>query len=112
MAAAQADPFFHGGLHHGGYHDEWVRAVTEFRWDPDRFIQEYRAGTLEKSFLLDPGTPRKLFPAGTDFIDRLKLDWTNFTNDYRKRMQAPPGPVFSRRAFGGDLNESLFTFRA
>jgi NAD+ synthase (glutamine-hydrolysing) len=110
LAKAQVDPFFYGGLEHRGYHDEWVRAVTEFRWDPDRFLEEYLAGTLEKSFLLEPGTLMALFPTAQDFVSRLEKDWADFTTAYRKRIQAPPGPVFSRRAFGGDLNESLYAF--
>ena len=107
LASAQVDPFFYGGLGHRGYHDEWVRAVTEFRWDPDRCLEEYRAATLERSFLLEPGRLKTLFATEKDFVARLETDWASFTTAYRKRMQAPPGPVFSRRGFGGDLNESL-----
>jgi NAD+ synthase (glutamine-hydrolysing) len=110
LARAQVDPFFYGSLEHRGYHDEWVRAVTEFRWDPDRFLEEYLAGSLEKSFLLESGTLNTLFPTPREFITRLEKDWSDFTTAYRKRIQAPPGPVFSRRAFGGDLNESLYAF--
>lgn len=110
LARAQVDPFFYGSVEHRGYHDEWVRAVTEFRWDPDRFLVEYLAGSLENSFVLEPGTLTTLFPTGQDFITRLEKDWSDFTTAYRKRIQAPPGPVFSRRAFGGDLNESLYAF--
>jgi NAD+ synthase (glutamine-hydrolysing) len=110
LAKAQVDPFFYGGLEHRGYHDEWVRAVTEFRWDPNRFEEEYQAETLEKSFLLEPGSLKVLFPTTEDFMRRLERDWTAFTTAYRKRIQAPPGPVFSRRAFGGDLNESMNAF--
>jgi NAD+ synthase (glutamine-hydrolysing) len=110
LAKAQVDPFFYGGLEHRGYHDEWVRAVTEFRWDPSRFVAEYQAGTLEKSFLLEPGSLKVIFPTPESFMRRLEKDWTSFTRAYFKRIQAPPGPVFSRRAFGGDLNESLNAF--
>jgi len=110
LARAQVDPFFYGSLEHRGYHDEWVRAVTEFRWDPDRFLEEYLMGNLEKSFLLEPGTLNALFRTGQDFIARFERDWSDFTTGYRKRVQAPPGPVLSRRGFGGDLNESLYAF--
>src|SRR6185436_1063169 len=102
LARGQVDPFFYGSLEQRGYHDEWVRAVTEFRWDPDRFLEEYLAGRLEQSFLLEPGTLKALFPTGQEFVTRLEKDWSDFTTAYRKRMQAPPGPVFSRRGFGGD----------
>ena len=110
LALAQVDPFFYGSLERRGYHDEWVRAVTEFRWDPDRFLQEYQDGTLEQSFLLEPGTLVRNFPTAKEFVARLEKDWSDFTSAYRKRMQAPPGPVYSRRAFGGDLNESIYVF--
>ena len=110
LARGQVDPFFYGGVHHRGYHDEWVRAITEFRWDPDRFLEEYLEGSLEESFRLEPGTLKKLFPTAQEFVDRLERDWMNFTNAYRKRLQAPPGPIFTKRAFGGDLNESVYVF--
>jgi NAD+ synthase (glutamine-hydrolysing) len=105
-----ADPFDYGSLQHRGYHDEWVRAVTEFRWDPERFLAEYVQGTLEKTLLLPPGRINQLFPTAKNFIERLHKDWRDFTRAYWKRMQSPPLFVFSRRAFGGDLAESLSAF--
>ena len=60
--------------------------MTEFRWDPDRFMEEYLAGTLEKSLLLDPGTVKRIFPTARDFVARLQKYWTDFTNAYRKRI--------------------------
>jgi len=104
------DPFDYGNLERRGYHDEWVRAVTEHRWDPMRFLTEYAHGTLEKTFLLPEGHLNSLFPTASDFILRLEKDWKMFTAAYWKRMQCPPVPVFTRRAFGGDLSESLYAF--
>ncbi|MBP9821857.1 MAG: NAD(+) synthase [Candidatus Pacebacteria bacterium] len=104
------DPFDYGNLTERGYHDEWVRAVTEFRWDPMRLLTEYAEGTIEKSFMLPQGRIKKLFPTAKSFIERLKADWKMFTIAYWKRMQCPPVPIFSRRAFGGDLSESLDNF--
>ena len=105
-----SDPFDYGNLDHRGYHDEWVRAVTEFRWDPVRFLREYLDGTLEKSMLLPDGHIAKLFSSARSFVLRLERDWSSFTNSYWKRMQCPPGPVFTRRAYGGDLTESMYAF--
>jgi NAD+ synthase (glutamine-hydrolysing) len=104
------DPFDYGNLEHNGYHDGFVRAVTEFRYDPLRLLSEYAEGTLEKSMLLPEGHLDKLFPTAENFIRRLERDWSSFTGSYWKRMQCPPGPVFTRRAYGGDLTESLYVF--
>jgi NAD+ synthase (glutamine-hydrolysing) len=104
------DPFDYGDLNRRGYHDEWVRAVTEFRWSPMQFLTEYANGTLEKSMILPQGHLTKLFPTAESFVKRLERDWNSFTGSYWKRMQCPPGPVFTRRAYGGDLSESLYTY--
>jgi NAD+ synthase (glutamine-hydrolysing) len=103
------DPFDYGNLDRRGYHDEWVRAVTEFRWDPERFLMEYKNGTLEQTFMLPQGHLQKLFPTAQTFIERLEADWEIFCRAYFKRMQCPPVIDVSRRAFGGDLSESLFS---
>ncbi|MBX4205046.1 MAG: NAD(+) synthase [Candidatus Doudnabacteria bacterium] len=105
-----ADPYDYGDLARRGYHDEWVRAVTEFRWDPVRFLTEYEQGTLEQTMLLPSGHIAKLFPSAESFVKRLEKDWSSFTASYWKRMQCPPGPIFTRRAYGGDLSESIYAF--
>ncbi len=104
------DPFDYGSLEHRGYHDELVRAWTEWRKDPLWFLEEYAAGTLEKTLMLPEGHLRKLFPTNRDFVERLEKDWQMFTTAYWKRIQCPPVPVFTRRAFGGDLSESMNNF--
>jgi len=73
-------------------------------------LDEYQRGTLEKTFLLPEGRLKELFPTAESFIVRLEKDWETFTSQYFKRMQCPPVVVFTRRAFGGDLSESLFNF--
>jgi NAD+ synthase (glutamine-hydrolysing) len=108
----QFDPFDYGDLHNRGYHDEWVRAVTEMRWSPATFLREYRNGTLASSLGLPESRLKALFPTTASFIERLEVDWTSFRKAFIKRDKAPFIPIFSRRAFGGDLSESIFGFPA
>ena len=102
----QKDPFDYGDTNRRGYHDEMLRAYTEFRKNPEWFIELYIKGELESALLLEPGTLARLFPAAQDFVKDLEHWWTMFGRSYFKRMQCPPIPIFSKRAFGRDLEES------
>lgn len=103
----QFDPFDYGDDSRRGYHDEFVRAITEFRRDPEWFIELYKKGTLEIELMLDASTLRRLFPTTEDFVNDLERWWYAFSRAYFKRIQCPPIPVYSRRAFGSDLIETL-----
>ena len=105
----QKDPFDYGYPNRRGYHDEWVRAVTEFRWNPEKFLELYIDGKLESKLMLEPGTLTRLFPTDQDFIKDLERCWQMFNNAFFKRVQAPPIIVVSRRAFGRDLEESILS---
>ena len=103
----QKDPFDYGYPTKRGYHDEWVRAVTEFRWNPEKFLAMYLDGKLESELMLEKGTLKHLFPTNKDFVDDLEKSWKMFNNAFFKRIQAPPIVIVSRRAFGRDLEESI-----
>ena len=105
----QKDPFDYGYPTKRGYHDEWVRAVTEFRWNPEKFLEMYLDGKLEKELMLEPGTLNRLFPTPEKFIADLEKCWRMFNNSFFKRVQAPPIVIVSRRAFGRDLEESMLS---
>lgn len=105
----QKDPFDYGYPTRRGYHDEWVRAVTEFRWNPEKFLQMYLDGKLEKELMLEPGTLGRLFPTPEKFVEDLERCWKMFNNSFFKRVQAPPIVIVSRRAFGRDLEESMLS---
>lgn len=105
----QKDPFDYGNLEVRGYHDEMVRAMTEFRWNPEKFVEKYVAGKLEKELKLEPGTLKRLFPNVRDFLSDLEKSWRLFFDAYRKRVQAPPIPIVTKRAFGFDLREALMS---
>ena len=79
------------------------------------FLEMYVKGRLEKSLMLDPGTLKRLFPIDSDFVSDLEKHWTLLANSYFKRVQCPPIPIFSKRAFGRDFEEFLgsqyFTLR-
>ncbi|KKT81908.1 MAG: NAD(+) synthase [Candidatus Yanofskybacteria bacterium RIFCSPHIGHO2_02_FULL_44_12b] len=105
----QKDPFDYGYPDKRGYHDEWVRAVTEFRWNAERFLDAYMKGSLESELMLEPDTLKKLFPDRKDFIADLERCWKMYQYAFLKRVQAPPIIVVSRRAFGRDLEESLMS---
>ena len=109
LEANQKDPFDYGYPIRRGYHDEWVRAVTEFRWNPEKFLELYLNNSLESELLLAPGTLAKLFPTLEAFINDLEQCWESFHRAFFKRVQAPPIIIVSRRAFGRDLEESLLT---
>ena len=105
----QKDPFDYGYPTRRGYHDEWVRAVTEFRWNPEKFLEMYINGRLEGELKLEPGTLNRRFPTPEKFIADLEKCWRMFNNSFFKRVQAPPIIVVSRRAFGRDLEESMLS---
>ncbi len=113
LSAAQSveegkgDPFDYGTVEARGYHDEMVRAFTEFRKGPEWFLSEYAAGRLERTLLLPGGALARLFPTPTDFVADLEDRWGRFAGAVFKRVQAPPIPIVSRRAFGYDLRESM-----
>lgn len=109
LKAGQKDPFDYGDANKRGYHDEMIRAFTEFRKNPEWFFELYLKGRLEKELKLEPGTLKRLFPTAKDFVNDLKSWWTKFQQSYFKRVQCPPIPVFSKRAFGRDLEESLMS---
>lgn len=103
----QVDPFDYGDLSRRGYHDEMVRAFTEFRKDAQWFLELYIEGRLETELHLEPGTLARLFPTKQAFLEDLRRCWELFHNSWFKRNQAPFIPVYSKRAFGRDLEESL-----
>ena len=103
----QKDPFDYGDLDRRGYHDEVIRAFTNFRRNPEWFLEMYLKGRLEKELLLEKGTLPRLFPTAKDFINDLRHWWITFQGSFFKRVQCPPIPIFSKRAFGRDLEESL-----
>ncbi len=107
------DPFDYGSLTRRGYHDEMVRAFTEFRRNPEWFLEKYLetgasgCPALEQELQLEPGTLKRLFPTGRDFVRDLEEKWAWFHRSYFKRVQSPPIPIVSRRAFGTDLREAF-----
>ncbi|MBI3633727.1 MAG: NAD(+) synthase [Candidatus Vogelbacteria bacterium] len=107
LKKGQKDPFDYGNVQRRGYHDEMVRAFTEFRRDPEWFIGMYTSGKLEGELKLDSGTIKRLFPTSLSFVKDLEKHWQMFYGSYFKRIQAPPVLIVSRRAFGGDMRESM-----
>ncbi len=103
----QKDPFYYGNLAGYNYHDQWVRAVTEFRWDPEIILEHYMRGSLESEFRLNPGHLTELFPTPHEFVKDLERCWRLFHVAISKRGEGPPIPIVSRRAFGFDLRESM-----
>ncbi len=103
----QKDPFDYGDLNRRGYHDEMVRAITEFRKNPEWFLEMYVKGKLEEELLLETGTIKKLFPDDAKFVADLERCWKLFVISYFKRVQCPPIPISSKRAFGRDFEEFL-----
>ncbi|MBI4851644.1 MAG: NAD(+) synthase [Acidobacteria bacterium] len=105
----QQDPFDYGNLERRGYHDEMVRAFTDFRLNPEWFLEKYAQKTLEKELKLLPNTLKRLFPYTSDFIKDLEKHWQLFYGSYFKRIQSAPVPIVSKRAFGTDLRESILS---
>ncbi len=107
LSANQKDPFDYGDTLRRGYHDEMVRAFTDFRKNAEWFLELYIKGTLEAELKLDAGTLKRLFPTSADFVTDLERQVRNFHRGFFKRIQCPPVPIYSRRAFGRDLEETL-----
>jgi len=102
----QKDPFHYGNLKRRGYHDELVRALVEFRYNPELVLEKYIDKDLEQEFRLEPGTLDQLFKTPAEFIIDLEKNYNLFINSFFKRHPAPTIPILSRRAFGFDLRES------
>ncbi len=107
LSKDQVDPFYYGSLDHRGYHDEMVRAFTEFRKNPEWFLEMYLNDQLEYELKLDPGTLAGHFRNPQDFIEDLEKNWIRFCGSYFKRVVSVPVPIVSKRAFGFDLRESI-----
>lgn len=105
----QKDPFDYGNLERRGYHDELVRALTEFRFNPEKILELYLKGTLESEFRLEPGHLTRLFVTANDFVKDLEKSWQMFHDAYSKRVETQPIPIISKRAFGFDLRESMLS---
>ncbi|MCG3193115.1 MAG: NH(3)-dependent NAD(+) synthetase [Thermoanaerobaculia bacterium] len=105
----KGDPFDYGTATSRGYHDEMVRAFTEFRRGPEWFLSEWASGSLEDTLMLPKGTLARLFPSPSDFISDLEDKWARFVGSVFKRVQAPPIPIVSRRSFGYDLREAMLS---
>ena len=103
----QRDPFDYGYLDRRGYHDEMVRAFTEFRKNPEWFLDMYIKSKLEEELQLESGTLKELFPRNEFFVEDLEKQWRALFWSFFKRVQCPPIPIFSKRAFGRDLEDSL-----
>ncbi len=103
----KGDPFDYGSQHARGYHDEMVRAFTEFRKGPEWFLEEWASGRLETTLLLPSGTLERLFVTPAAFAADLEEKWSRFAGSVFKRVQAPPIPIVSRRSFGYDLREAM-----
>lgn len=109
LRGGQQDPFDYGHVDQRGYHDEMVRAFTEFRRNPEWFLQQYAQGRLETELKLEPGRLKKLFPSTREFIKDLEKRWQQFYGAYFKRVQSVPVPMLSKRAYGTDLQESILS---
>lgn len=107
LSTNQKDPFDYGRLNERGYHDEMVRAFTEFRRNPEWILEKYISGELEGELALSKGKIKKLFSTDADFVADLERAWRLYTVSYFKRVQGPPIPIVTKRAFGFDLRESI-----
>ncbi len=113
LKPGQVDPFDYGTLTRKGYHDELVRAFTDFRKTPEWVLEALLNGTLEREMKLEPGTIARFFPDNKGKIDVVKFiadleqRWTDLQRNF-KRNQAPFILVVSRKAFGSDNVESMF----
>ncbi|MDP3697495.1 MAG: NAD(+) synthase [Candidatus Taylorbacteria bacterium] len=105
----QHDPFDYGYRDKRGYHDEMVRAFTEFRKNPEWFLDMYIQDKLEEELKLETGTLKRLFPTNGTFIEDLEKQWRALYRSFFKRVQCPPIPIFSKRAFGLDFEESMMS---
>jgi len=104
------DPYLYGkvtaeGVVVKGYHDELVRAFTEFKMYPESVLELYAAGTLEEHMLLPSGQLKERFPSAQAFVDDLEKQWIAHRTSPWKRAQNPPNIVSSRSAYGYDRRE-------
>ncbi|KAF1682029.1 NAD(+) synthase [Veillonella sp. R32] len=90
------------------YHDRLFRAFIEpwNRLSPEDILLAYKEKRLVS--LLDLPQPiEQYFKSAHDFIADLERWWNLFSGmAVAKRIQSPPVIVVSRRAYGGDLQES------
>lgn len=103
----QKDPFDYGSLLRRGYHDELVRAFTEFRRNPEWVVEKFISQNLETEMKLNPGWLDILFPTAQDFVQDLELQWGRLHGACFKRVQSPPILIVSKRSFGNDLREAI-----
>ena len=109
LGVNQKDPFHYGNLNRRGYHDEMVRAFTEFRLGPEWFLEAYISDKLDDALKLEPGTVKQLFPTVDKYIADLEKHWLLYRRAFFKTNQMPPILIVSRRAFGYDLRRSMVT---
>lgn len=109
LNVSQKDPFDYGNLTRKGYHDEMVRAFTEFRLGLEWFLDMYLKGQLESELKLEAGTIKRLFPAADKFIADLEKHWLLYRRAFFKTNQMPPILIISKRAFGYDLRRSMLS---
>jgi NAD+ synthase (glutamine-hydrolysing) len=113
LKPGQFDPFDYGDAEIRGYHDELVRAFTEFRKTPLWVLQKLEEGKLEQELKLTPGRLATFFNDGNGnfsyrkFIDNLDWCWDKFQQPF-KRNQSPYVLIVSRKALCGDYEESVF----
>ena len=109
LGVNQKDPFHYGNLNRRGYHDEMVRAFTEFRLGPEWFLEAYISDKLDDALKLEPGTVKQLFPTVDKYIADLEKHWLLYRRAFFKTNQMPPILIVSKRAFGYDLRRSMVT---
>lgn len=90
-----------------GYHDQMVHALLGFRKNPEWFLEQYLAGTLEEALLLPEGKLASLFASDKDFVEDIERCWKAFHSATWKRVQSVPSVLVSKRAFGWDFRESV-----
>ena len=88
------------------YHDNLLRAFTEWRWDPLTVLKLWTERKLETTLRCHPGTLEKHFPTRQAFVENLEWAWRQYNIDW-KRAQLPPVFLASRRAFGYDRRDTI-----
>lgn len=106
LTIGQVDPFDYGNLNRNGYHDQFGKAVLEFRLNPEDIMDLYLKGELESRFKLEPGSLKKLFPTPQDFVKDLYRCWQLFHGATWKRVRSMENILVSKRGFGWDFRES------
>jgi NAD+ synthase (glutamine-hydrolysing) len=82
---------------------------VEFRKNPEWVLEMYQQGKLEFEMKLEPGKLAEIFNTEEEFRFDLEKNYQSFISSYFKRIQAPPIPKLSKRAFGYDLRESMLS---